>query len=331
LQSHINAFSTIKTIIEPQMVGGNGGAQSNEFFIHTDPSSQSSALEAQLTEAATQLGITLQSSSVTDTPPPSSVEAFLLAAEDQNQIATAVISDFDSQFTEKFYESHLDTVIDDPNRICQVAEVMARTALKIASNITMPDETPIVNCTLVSVLVHCFTVDLGCDYLVDFGFPDDYNDTTWTDDKRRATTYTSVFRMYSISTTPIITFAQLFFAKATSQLTKNPECEDDSDCEDGSECVIDRCYNGTSLFHQAFPLGLEYDYSSDRFKVKSGESVDTTWTESNWDSLNVKLHQQEDFLTELGFFGLGVGLMLLTALGSYFIPKHYKRILYGMQ
>eukprot|EP00298_Acanthocystis_sp_HF-20_P007212 c16855_g1_i3.p1 GENE.c16855_g1_i3~~c16855_g1_i3.p1 ORF type:complete len:274 (-),score=109.39 c16855_g1_i3:181-1002(-) len=267
--------------------------------------------------------------------PPSTIEAFLLRSNRSTTapFSVAVISDYDSQFLDSSYQSHTDTKIENIQRICDTAEIMARTALVRAYNYTQPNENNLVNCTLVSILVDCFTVNLACDYLGKYGFPSDFNDTTWTDDARRSNSYTSVFRPTRISTTPLITFAQLFFLQLTSEYSSPnlTKCQSNSDCLKGDKCVASVCSNGSSFFHPASSLGLAYDSSSGSFSVDTSVTTESTWTESNWQALSVKIHQQENIWTEFGFFVFGLALTSLTALSAHLIPKYYKRILYGMQ
>eukprot|EP00299_Pterocystis_sp_00344_P019442 c9647_g1_i1.p1 GENE.c9647_g1_i1~~c9647_g1_i1.p1 ORF type:complete len:641 (+),score=176.30 c9647_g1_i1:1-1923(+) len=295
-------LDSIKMVLDTQMVGGNGVRPNEPFFVHS-PNSASNSFADQVIAVANGISQNVSMSGVVGVPP-SPVAAFATSA-----VKAVVLSDFNDTFTDQFYHSRFDDHVESVERVCKAAEILATTAMKFVLNDT--DSRASVNCTLAKLIIDCFTIDLGCDFLQRYGFPSDYNDTTWTDDRRRANLYSSVFQASSTATTPLLSFAYNFLAHVTDHSKSRKSCESHSDCKSG-QCIASECVSGAAYFHRAVSLAFDYSDGS-HFTVNNFSTSESSWTESNWQSLSVRINQLDDPAAEAGFLVFGLFLTLSTA------------------
>lgn len=305
-------LESIQAIIEAHMVGNRNSDASDPFFVHRESDTGSSSLADLVILQGEASGEKVLKAESVDGIPPSVSEAFLAA---EPSISAVVFSEFNSSFTEKFYNSHLDHHVSS-SRICKAANVLARSVAIYAIDGFSGDVS--VNCTLVETIVDCFSKHLGCSFLQQYGFPSDFNSTTWTDESGHVNSYTSVFSPMSTATTPMATFARLFLAQVTTEGGPRGSCSD-KDCQNlvNGKCIAGACYNGSSFFHRA--VSPAFEYSGSTFELADNTKGMSTWTESNWMALAVKTHLLEDERAEIGFLFLGLILTVATIASTCYL------------
>ncbi|RWS27375.1 Nicastrin-like protein [Leptotrombidium deliense] len=132
-------------------------------FAHTDPISTNNPevktlVENFLNELETQISVQKSNKSL----PPSSLQSFL---KEDLGIAGVVLSNYDTEYRNKYYNSFLD-VIKDTNVndtvkvLTDLSRGLSNALLKLLKNTTNADDSS----NFISLLVHCFFVQPSCTY-----------------------------------------------------------------------------------------------------------------------------------------------------------------------
>lgn len=177
------SFDRISHFLELNQLALGGSAVS--LFAHNNASSGVQDIKTALQLAITTLNSPYTLAQQSSELPPASLRSFLaeMTPAQQSAFCGAVLAGFPAtNFTNQVYHSHLDnaanigyttsnaTVI----RLCKLAAVVAKAAWALAagvssinaSNFTLPDENA--DCTMISNLLTCMTVDQNCSYAQSF-------------------------------------------------------------------------------------------------------------------------------------------------------------------
>ena len=326
---HLNT-SHLKTILDVGSVGmlQDVGADPT-LVIHSEHggNSNASAVAAELTNlinadyATNNVNASKLQVASSSTPglPPSPSESFVRANTSQDAL---MLSDFDTQYLAQGFHSQYDTFHNLDNavsKICRAATTTARASMHLIGvnpAIVTPD-TVTANCSLISELYYCFSQNTSCDYLRTF-FTSLGNSSMLPD------MYTSVFRFSAGRTSILNSYIYTFFQLRSALLSPTTTCSTSSDCDlvflnTTTSCVGGYCINSTfgsevAHLHPAYSPGIEFLKSESKWQMADSPSLTSysTWTESNWDALSVRLMQIDSVWVDVGFFIMACALTTLT-------------------
>ncbi|KAJ3158048.1 hypothetical protein HDU89_000431 [Geranomyces variabilis] len=326
-------IDNIDSIIEFDTVGGIGAADQT-IYMHVD---QQSAANLALMDAFKGGVVTpAVNGSVPQTMnivaadagarlPPSSAMAFL----QKRNIPAVVLSDYNTQFSNRYYNSEFDdgttwnaTTISN---ICALANATAQSIFKIASgNATVPAAV-LADCNFVQTLMDCFTRNLSCSFLAQF-FPL-LGQLGLSQLSADAGPFNFNLGVLSYVVSRII--------QNVTATDRGGACAVDSDCPTDFACLIfstpqsGQCVKGFVRYHWAYGTGIEMNYGSSSFEVV--DPTKATWTQSQYrDSLStntgVQLRIFQASSTRYAGLQLGVGLAVtLFAVGATIALKVYSK------
>ncbi|CAJ1867672.1 unnamed protein product [Sphenostylis stenocarpa] len=335
----------IETIIEIGSVGKGLSEGVNNFFAHTDGDSSATnqtlvalkrAKESLLTE-----NIKIASASASNPGiPPSSLMSFF---EKNPAISGVVLEDFDSVFVNKFYHSHLDDLSNvNSSAVVAAASLIARTLYILASGIEDVQDSTLaainVNVSLVEQLLGCL---LDCDPGLSCELVKKYISPLSTCPSH----YVGVILEEPSSTpnTGYINDVPRFVWNFLADRTSIPR-ENSSDCQHGCNgrdevCIKAEtdgkgvCVLSTTRYVPAYSTRLKFESgvwnvlppnSSDKMGV-----VDPVWTESNWNSIGMRVYTVQnaayDRLVLFGGITLSIVSYLAIATTRAFVSKAMKR------
>ncbi|XP_027337970.1 nicastrin [Abrus precatorius] len=336
----------IETVIEIGSVGKGLNQGVKNFFAHTEGDSSATNLTMTALKRAQESllseNIKIASASASNPGiPPSSLMTFL---EKNPAISGIVLEDFDSVFVNKFYHSHLDDISNvNSSAIVAAASLIARTIYLLASEIKDVQDSTLaainVNASLVEQLMGCL---LDCDPGLSCELVKKYISPTSTCPSH----YVGVILDEPSSTpnTGYINDVPRFIWNFLADRTSIPGENNNSDCHQGCHgkdevCIKAEtdekgiCVLSTTRYVPAYSTRLKFESgvwnvlppnSSDKMGI-----VDPVWTESNWNSIGMRVYTVQiaayDRLVLLGGITLTILAYLAIAMTRAFVTKAMKR------
>ncbi|XP_022143375.1 nicastrin [Momordica charantia] len=296
----------IDTVFEIGSVGKSSSHGIGNFFAHmTEVSSSKNETWNALKHAQESLPfeITKISPASTTNPgiPPSSLMAFL---KKNSHVSGVVLEDFDTGFTNQFYQSHLDDLYNiNSSAIEAAALLVARTLYILATNkkelISSAITSIKVNTSLVEELIGCLLncdPGLSCELVKRYISPTSVCPNHYVGvilDEPSSTPYPGY--VHDVSR-----FVWNFLADRTSISKENtssacsPNCNDKSEVCIGAEIGKGTCVISTTRYVPAYSTRLKYE-SGSWYVLPSNSSdpmgaVDPVWTESNWNTIGLRMY-----------------------------------------
>lgn len=336
--------SLIETVIEIGSVGKGFSQGNSTFFAHTAAVSLATneTLNA-LKHARDSLENITVSSASTLNPgiPPSSLMAFL---KKNPSTSGMVLEDFDTSFSDKFYHSHLDDMSNiNSSSIVAAASLVARTLYILASDDKNISSTALdainVNASLVEELMSCLLdcePGLSCELVKSYIVPAN----------QCPNHYVGVI-LGEPSSNPYLgyvddvsRFIWNFLADRTSSSMEDASSDCSKECSNkGGVCIkaeVDGkgvCAISTTRYVPAYSTRLNYE--SGTWHVLPSDSsdpmgmVDPVWTESNWDTIRLRVYTVQDAafdrLVLLAGITITVMAYLAIVLTRAYIAKALKR------
>lgn len=336
--------SLIETVIEIGSVGKGFSQGNSTFFAHTAAVSLATneTLNA-LKHARDSLENITVSSASTLNPgiPPSSLMAFL---KKNPSTSGMVLEDFDTSFSDKFYHSHLDDMSNiNSSSIVAAASLVARTLYILASDDKNISSTALdainVNASLVEELMSCLLdcePGLSCELVKSYIVPTN----------QCPNHYVGVI-LGEPSSNPYLgyvddvsRFIWNFLADRTSSSMEDASSDCSKECSNkGGVCIkaeVDGkgvCAISTTRYVPAYSTRLNYE--SGTWHVLPSDSsdpmgmVDPVWTESNWDTIRLRVYTVQDAafdrLVLLAGIAITVMAYLAIVLTRAYIAKALKR------
>ncbi|XP_073289088.1 nicastrin [Primulina huaijiensis] len=321
-------MAMVEMVMEIGSVGKSFSQGVKTLFAHTsgDTSSVLGTLNA-LQRAQDSLktdGIVVKRASTSNPGvPPSSLMTFL---RKNHQTSGLVLEDFDSAFTNKFYHSHLDDLSNiNSSAIVAAAALVARTLYiaaggnndsvinSINANTSMVEE-------LLSCLLKC-EPGLSCDLVKRYISPSSTCPSHYVG---------VILGEPSSAPNPVYVgdvsrFVWSFLADKTSTPSKNMSSACPKHCNGAGELCIKTetdgkgvCVVSTTRYVPAYSTRLKYESggwtllpynSSDIMRME-----DPVWTESNWDTIGIRVYTVQDATYDYLILALGIGIALLAYL-----------------
>ncbi|GFQ00012.1 nicastrin [Phtheirospermum japonicum] len=298
-------LATIETVVEIGSVGKSYPQGIKTFFAHTAGATSSvngtlNALQHAQDSLITE-SIMVKTASISNPGvPPSSLMTFL---RKKPQISGLVLEDFDTAFSNEFYHSHLDGLSNiNSSSIVAAASLVARTLYILAGG---KDPSAInsikINSSLVEELIGCL---LDCEPGLSCGLVKHYISPSTTCPSH----YVGVLlgepssELYPAYAGDISRFVWNFLADKTSIPTKNVSSSCPKACSGVNELCIKEadgkgvCVISTTRYVPAYSTRLKYDDEWGSWTVLPSNSSDImgmedpVWTESNWDTINVRVY-----------------------------------------
>lgn len=255
--------------------------------------------------------------------PPSSLMTFL---RKNHQTTGLVLEDFDSAFTNKFYHSHLDDLSNVNSSAIVAASALVARTLYIAAGGNNGSVTDFinVNASMVEELLSCLLKcepGLSCDLVKRYISPS----------STCPSHYVGVI-LGEPSSAPnpgyvgdVSRFVWSFLADKTSTPSKNVSSACPKDCNGAGELCIKTetdgkgvCVVSTTRYVPAYSTRLKYEsggwtllpYNSSDIMIME----DPVWTESNWDTIGIRVYMVQDATYDYLILALGIVITLLAYL-----------------
>eukprot|EP00727_Mastigamoeba_balamuthi_P013085 m51a1_g84 putative C-tail anchored protein, putative Nicastrin domain (652) ;mRNA; f:271616-274170 len=239
-----------------------------------------------------------------------------------------VLAEHKAEFTNQYYHSHMDTQISNPDKLCLVSTLVARSLYSAARNVVDDSvENITVDCQLVKDLAYCLTVNFKCPliekYLGNLSTPEG--------NELRMTYYVGVYgsEYTNPSVHPASYFVREFLTDNTAYDRKG-NCTGKNECDEGYECVgaspNTTCVKAHVHYHVAIPLGIGWSYGDSSWYVK--DESESSWTESYWGSLSAEVFLMDDPKNDLAILLSGLALLGVSVVTTFVcrrtLSKHYK-------
>lgn len=339
-------YSLIEKVVEIGSVGKGLNQGVKNFFVHTTgvSSATNETLDAlkRAQDSVKSESFTISSTNASNPGiPPSSLMTFLR----KNSLTSGVVlEDFDTVFTNKFYNSHLDDISNvNSSAIVAAASLVARTLYILASdnkNLSSSALTSInVNVSLVEELMGCLLdcePGLSCELVKSYILPANTCPSH----------YVGVI-LGEPSSPPylgyvddISRFVWNFLAERTSIPRKNGSSVCSQDCSNEGEVCIRAetegkgvCVVSTTRYVPAYSTRLKYESGTWNVLPPNNSEpmglVDAVWTESNWDTIGLRVYTIQnasfDRLVLLGSIAITVLSCFAIAITKAFVRKALKR------
>ncbi|KAJ4706851.1 Nicastrin [Melia azedarach] len=336
--------SLIEMVIEIGSVGKGSTQGTKTFFTHT--AGASSAVNG-TSDAFTHAQDSLKSTNITilsansSNPgiPPSSLMAFL---KKNSILSGIVLEDFDTTFSNMFYHSHLDDISNvNSSAIVAAASLVARSLYILASDNKDLHGSVLsainVNISLVEELMGCLLncePGLSCDLVKNYiaptsACPNHYVGVVVGEPSSKP---------YLGYVDDVSRFVWNFLADRTSVPKENASSSCLKDCKQDEVCIKAETGNGicvisTTRYVPAYSTRLTFE--SGIWKVlppnssDSMGSVDPVWTESNWNTIGLRVYIVQDaaydHLVLIGGIAVTILAYLAIVLTRAFITKALKR------
>ncbi|KAI4321244.1 hypothetical protein MLD38_034649 [Melastoma candidum] len=326
--------SSIEMVLEIGSVGKAGGQGVSSATNET----MDAFLRAKDTLDSQKIEISYASASNPGIPP-SSLMSFLKKNPATSGI---VLEDFDSTFSNKFYHSHLDANIN-ASSITAAASLVARTLFILATNTSNLSNSAVstisANISLVEELMGCLlTCDpgLSCHLVQNYIVP-----------RTVCPSHYVGVMLGAPSSNPgpgfvddISRFIWNFLAEKTSVSGKNSLSACGKNCSKDGVCIRSEtnpsggtCVLSTTRYVPAYSTRLMIE--NDFWKLLPGNSsdpmgmVDPVWTESNWDTIGLRVYTVQDSMFDhfvlLGGIAITLLAYLMIVTSRAFIEKALKR------
>ncbi|CAI9110265.1 OLC1v1010259C1 [Oldenlandia corymbosa var. corymbosa] len=338
-------LSLIDMVVEIGSVGKSAGQGVKTFFAHTTGAASTStdawdALQhAQISLKTENIKISKASKSNPGIPP-SSLMMFL---RKNPQLSGIVVEDFDSAFANKFYHSHLDN-ISNINR----SAVVAAASLVARSLYIFAREKEEINDTgLYSITVNASLVDelLGCLLKCEPGFSCELVKRYISPSTACPSHYVGVMQGEPSSSPyleyvgDVSRFVWNFLAEKTSMPSKNSSSTCPKDCSGTGEVCIrvetdgkGVCVMSSTRYVPAYSTRLKFEEDSWKLLPNNSDvtgAADPVWTESNWDTITLRVYTTQDSAYDRLILMLGIIVTLMAYVAILvtrsFIRKALKR------
>ncbi|KAL6537670.1 hypothetical protein OROHE_012297 [Orobanche hederae] len=298
-------LAMIETVMEIGSVGKSNPQGIQTFFTHSAGATSSvnetlNALQHARDSLITERIVVKTASTSNPGVPPSSLMTFL---RKKPHISGLVLEDFDSAFRNEFYHSHLDDLSNvNSSSIIAAASLVARTLYILAGGKDPSGVNSIkINSSLVEELLGCL---LDCDPGLSCGLIKHYISPSTTCPSH----YVGVVlgkpssEPYPAYAGDMSRFVWNFLADKTSIPSSNVSSSCPQDCNGVNEaCIRDEsdgkgvCVISTTRYVPAYSTRLKYDESGSWIVLPINSSdimsvEDPVWTESNWDTINVRVY-----------------------------------------
>lgn len=304
---HGLSHSLVETVIEIGSVGKGLSQGAKNFFAHAEGDSsatnQTMVALKRAQESLLSENIKIAAASASNPGiPPSSLMTFL---KKNPGISGVVLEDFDSVFVNKFYHSHLDDLSNvNSSSVVAAASLIARTLYILASETKDVQDSTLaainVNVSLVEQLMDCL---LDCDPGLSCDLVKKYISPSSTCPSH----YVGVI-MDEPSSTPnpgYINDVPRFIWNFLADITSIPRKNNSSGCQQGCNGKDEVCIKletdgkgvcalSTTRYVPAYSTRLKFE--SGMWSVVAPNSsddmgvVDPVWTESNWDSIGMRVY-----------------------------------------
>ncbi|KAL3613529.1 hypothetical protein CASFOL_042563 [Castilleja foliolosa] len=319
----------IETVLEIGSVGKSYPQGIKTFFAHTAGATSSvngtlTALQHAQDSLLTENIMVKTASTSNPGVPPSSLMTFL---RKKPQISGLVLEDFDSAFSNEFYHSHLDDLSNiNASSIVAVASLVARTLYILAGGKDQSALNSIkINSSLVGELISCL---LDCEPGLSCALVKNYISPSTTCPSH----YVGVVlgepssELYPPYAGDISRFVWNFLADKTSIPSKNVSSSCPKACSGVNELCIKEadgkgvCVISTTRYVPAYSTRLKYDNERGTWTVLPINSSDIMgledpiWTESNWDTINVRVYTVQTATYDYLILLLGIVVTLFAYL-----------------
>ncbi|CAA0814554.1 Nicastrin [Striga hermonthica] len=338
-------LENIETVLEIGSVGKSYPQGIKTFFAHTAGTTSAvngtlNALQHAKDSLASESIMVKAASTSNPGVPPSSLMTFL---RKKPLISGLVLEDFDSAFSNEFYHSHFDDLSNiNSSSITAAASLVARTLFILAGGENPSAINNIkINSSLVDELISCLLncdPGLSCELVKHYISPSTACPSHYVGvilGKPSSTPYPSYVGDVS-------RFVWNFLADKTSIPSKNVSSSCPKDCHDVDElCIREEadgkgvCVISTTRYVPAYSTRLKYDESVESWTVLPINSSDTMgtedpiWTESNWDTINLRLYTVQTSTYDNLILLLGIIITFLSylviAIGRTVIRKALKQ------
>ncbi|CAH9138973.1 unnamed protein product [Cuscuta epithymum] len=341
-------FSMIETVLEIGSIGKSVTDGVKKFFAHlTEGSSTNetwnSLLHAQNSMKTESIEVSKAKKSNPGLPP-SSLMAFM---RKNPQTSGIVLEDFDDAYRNNFYHSHLDDLTANINSSALVtaASLVARSLYILASDKNEVNASLLntinANSSLVEELLSCL---LSCEPGLSCGVVKRYISPSFSCPNHYVGVITGEPSSvpYPGNVGDVSRFIWNFLAEKTSIPSSNTSSACPEDCGNvGESCIRTEtdgkgiCVISTTRYVPAYSTRLKYE--TDTWKVLPSNATigasepdqDPVWTESNWDTIKLRVYTMQDaafdrFVLLLGI-GVTVSAYLLIVMARAFITKAMKR------
>ncbi|KAF7080292.1 hypothetical protein CFC21_084395, partial [Triticum aestivum] len=312
--------SMIEQVLEIGSVGKGISQGDTLFYAHA---SRNSSISKKILDGLQSGSDSLGSDNVKVKPaassnpgvPPSSLMSFM---RKNTSTSGVVLEDFDSQFSNRFYHSHLDSPANiNSSSIAAAAALVARSLYILATADMTVDlmtlNTIKVNVTLVEELIGCLLAcdpGLSCGIAKSFISPNDTSRFIWN-----------------------------FLADRTSTLASNVssctgKCNNESEvCVGGEVEGGGRCVVSTTRYAPAYSTRLKFeDNAWHVLPANSSDpmgAADPIWTESYWNTISLRVYAVQsttsDRLILLAGLAVTAASYLGVVVGRAYISKITKR------
>ncbi|GAA0157114.1 hypothetical protein LIER_14450 [Lithospermum erythrorhizon] len=262
------------------------------------------------------------------------------------QTSGVLLADFDTSFTNSFYHSHLDDLSNiNSSAIVVAASLVARTLYILSSGKTDVDASGLtainINASLVDELLGCL---LNCEPGLQCNLVKHYISPSTTCPSHYAGVISG-----EPSTDPYLgyvldvpRFVWNFLADKTSRPTKDMSLSCPKNCIGPNQVCIrletdgkGACVSSSTRYIPAYSTRLKYESESETWKVlpyNSSDSmgqVDPIWTESNWNTIGLRVYTRQSTTYDRLILVLGI-VVTLTAylvmvIARTFIAKALKQ------
>ncbi|GFR81885.1 nicastrin [Elysia marginata] len=359
LHLHKIQLQHIHQLVELNQVGYRDNEGS--LWLHTDPNNRKTKL-AQiqkmidgLQDATQGLNVTLQEADATLPLPPASSQRFLM---EQSDIPVVVVTDHQTQFTNKFYNSRLDlpelinatdyspdlSKADKYDHVTKQAELIAELSTALArylyqaSTGAAPDatteQTLTANSSTVTHMLYCFLVSPNCEL-----FKETVSPVNAESLKTTVLPYPFYVGVYSSQQTrELSTLVYSLMARFTGDKVdlSESDCKENENDKRYSYLYVQGTLKGKgqeregwclkSLVHKSDALSPAFII--DGYDWKSGKY--STWTESRWggesDSIRVRLFLVPSKQLQVSILVFGIVVLVLSLLIVYWCSIHATHI-----
>ncbi|KAH9687386.1 Nicastrin [Citrus sinensis] len=338
--------SLIEMVLEIGSVGKGSSQGVKTFFTHTTgvSSAVNDALDA-LKRAQDSLKSenieVLSSNSSNPGIPPSSLMAFLK----KNSLTSGIVlEDFDTAFTNKFYHSHLDDMANiNSSAVVAAASLIARSLYILASDNNDRHSSVLgainVNTSLVEELMGCLLSckpGLSCEMVKNYIAPANVCPSHYVG----VVIGEPSFKPYLGYVDDVSRFVWNFLADRTSTPKENASSRCSKDCTNEDEVCIRAEINGkgvcvisTTRYVPAYSTRLMFESGTWNVLPPNSSdsmgSVDPVWTESNWNTIGLRVYTIQngayDHLILIGGITVTILAYFMIALARSFITKALKR------
>ncbi|XP_019223514.1 PREDICTED: nicastrin isoform X2 [Nicotiana attenuata] len=350
LDQHSDAVSgldlaLIETVLEIGSVGKGFARDDKTFFAHSTSETATngtlSAIQDAVGSLKTQSTKISRASKSNPGLPPSSLMSFL---KKNPKTSGVVLEDFDTAFTNKFYHSHLDDLLNiNSSAIVAAASVVARSLYILASDKkeikTSALNTININASLVEELLGCLLScepGLSCELVNRYIAPS----TSCPSHYVGVVLGEPSSQPYPGNVGDVPRFVWNFLADKTAIPSKNLSSTCPKGCSGNGEMCVKAetdgkgvCVISTTRYIPAYSTRLKYE--SDTWEVLPHNSsdimgeADPVWTESNWETIKLRVYTVQDtrFDTWILLLGIAVTVLsyIITVMAKAFITKALKR------